>query len=366
MKKVIDNFWHGGDIYTAAKELNCTIHEIIDLSSNISPFTPKLISNRYTLRYHIKHLPEPYCQTLKIALSKKQNIDDERIILSSGTTELIASICKIHQNMKALIPAPTYADYEKYCSINNISIDDAYLDIDNSFYPDIEKLDKMVENVELAFLCNPNNPTGVLINKLELASLVKKHKNALFVIDESYLPFVKDEKKYTFVGSDFDNVIVLRSFSKIYGVPGLRLGWGYCKNEDIIKKLQKHISLWSINLIAQEIGAKLIDYNYNVDIYKMNKIKNRVLTSLKKIKWLKLFDSSANFLLIKSELFNADTLYHYFLRQRILIRKCDNFRGLKGSYIRISIKTKKEMELLIKHFLHLDRDKTGRANMNEQ
>ncbi len=336
---VKNKFFHGGNVYKVAKQLSCDIKEITDLSSNVIPLV--WVYDFIDIKpWWLNILPEPHSYSLIKKISYYFSLSEDEIIVTSGSTELIKEICHIFSNNKAAIISPTYVDYEKFCILHNIKIN--YIPFSNIC---------LDHKYDLVFICNPNNPTGAVLEKNFLEEVISNYPNTLFVIDESYINFLKNEKELSFLGSNLLNIIVLRSFSKIYGIPGIRVGWGFSKNKTLIKKLKHRISEWSVNTIAQHLCINLLDQVNIIEIRnRINKIKTWFIKELNKIDIFQPLPSKTNYILIKLKNITPSEAYKICLKNKILIRDCSNFYGLDGSFIRVSIKEKQDMTKFLNVF----------------
>ncbi|UOD34943.1 histidinol-phosphate aminotransferase family protein [Deferribacteraceae bacterium V6Fe1] len=345
----MDNFTHGGNIHFYAKILGCHTDEVLDLSSNISPFVGQkvfsLIKDKLdTLRL----LPSPHSTFLKETLADKFNKSCENFVVGVGTSEIIKNICLINRAKKALIIGPTYIDYEKYCNLYNLGLSFYFPDKSKNFEIKLNEID--FTNYDLAFICNPNNPTGYYIPKDEIIKSAEHFKNCIFIIDESYLPFMSDSNKATLLFSEKENIVVLRSFSKIYGLAGLRLGYAYSQNKHLISEIEKHCLEWGVSSLSEAVGRYLIEMDTDEIALKIHKIKGYVLDKLASCNKVHTYPSVTNFILIKLDKLNSDELFNRFLSHKILIRNCHNIRGLDNSFVRISIKELEAMKRFINIF----------------
>ncbi len=159
-----------------------------------------------------------------------------------------------------------------------------------------------------------------------------------------------DSFRETLIGSELNNLIVLRSFSKIYGLAGLRVGYAYSNNKKLLKEIENHNLAWGISSLSEYLAIKLLNTDTTKTALKIAKIRDHVFKKLKKFKNIKVFPSQTNFLLIKLKNARADYLFDKLLSKRILIRNCKNIRGLDNSFIRISIKDAPSMELFLTSF----------------
>ncbi len=201
-------------------------------------------------------------------------------------------------------------------------------------------------------MCNPNNPTGQLTRKEDIIELVNDNPNRLIVIDEAFMDFVEDNEKYSVIreASLFDNLIVVRSLTKFYGFPGLRLGY-LVTNESIINKLMQYKEPWTVNTIAQVAGmAAINDEDFAKNTREYVSVEKRFLyEGLAKIKGIHPFQPTVNFILVRIEndRMELSEIQNYLLQNNILIRNCSNFVGLDENYFRVAVKTREDNQKLL-------------------
>lgn len=352
---------HGGNIYETAKLAGCSPLEIIDMSSNVNPLGPPedledhLIKNLKVIRA----LPEVDSKTIIAKFAKRYLVSHDSVLSGNGTTQFIYFIPKVLDSVKALIIGPTYSDYADACIMNRVEYDYLLSEKSNGFLPDMNLIEKFVSGYDTVFLCNPNNPTGSLIRFEELADLCKRHGDTFFVIDESYLPFVKNSSKISMVNADLSNVIVLNSMSKIFDIPGLRIGFLIsCKKT--IEKFKFFSMPWSVNSLAQAAVSYLMTNKDSTEKFMDNTIrfvekeKQLFLKTMDRQSNVRFFPSTTCFLLAELyEDFDAESVCEKLLKQRILIRNCANFKGLSNRFIRISLKAHENNLLLANSLLEL-------------
>ncbi|MBF0287160.1 MAG: aminotransferase class I/II-fold pyridoxal phosphate-dependent enzyme [SAR324 cluster bacterium] len=346
---------HGGDIFGIARKLGVEPSEIVDLSSNISYQAPEFI--RTSLQQHwdaVHHLPEPYSQSLLQRLSEQYYFPSSHFICGAGTTELLQWLGYCYASKNVLIVQPTYSDYERCTSCYGCTINYLILEESNEFGFNIEAFCQLAAAVQVVFLCNPNNPTGILLEKDVITDLVERFPDTLFVVDESYMPFVETQVSFSLVGMAFPNLVVLRSMSKIFAVSGLRIGWLFSSNLVLNEKIRSLMSPWSVNSLAQLIAEKLICADASDLVHYIQKIKAKFIEQLLVMQEFRPFPGQANFVLIKSSKYTAHEMYDTFAQQKMLIRDCSNFVGLNQSFIRISVKEEHSMRMAASVFKQLE------------
>ncbi len=344
--KTTDYYKHGGDIYDIKRRHK---KDVIDFSANINP-----LGLSQTIKNSLKsgldsliHYPDPDMYALKNAIAKHFNLDKENILLGNGSTELIYLFFNCFKPSSVTLPVPCFTEYERAAKIVNTNIKFVKLKKKEGFKLHLEEADYS----DAIFICNPNNPTGNFI--ADDRSSIKDLSYNMIVVDEAFMDFVPDEDKYSLIKEAVTrkNIIVLRSFTKFFAVPGLRIGFLVSHKENI-EKLQQHQMPWSINSLAQKAGEHLL-----FDIAYIQKTKELIakekaflFAQLSTIKGLKPYPSEANFIFIKikSRNLTSTCLKNKLLAKGLLVRNCANFKGLTGHFFRIAVRSHKENVQLIK------------------
>ena len=338
---------HGGKIPVKNSD-----HNIIDFSSNITPLgipnSVKLIIKKNLDK--IQFYPDPKSENVISSLEKYTHLSKSNIIVGNGAIEILYNFCFafLSKTTKVLIHVPTFQEYETAVKLSNCKI--SYFKSLN-LSTNIDSFISQIPKSGCIFLCNPNNPTGELLSKKELLSIIivaKKLKTIVF-IDECFIELVpkSNESVMSYV-KKYDNLFILRSLTKSFGLPGLRIGYA-CGSKEIIKILQKIKIPWSVNSLAQDAA--------NVVIKNTSHLKKSNIIIKKELKYLEdnisilngfeCISSSTNFILIKTK-YDSTKLQTKLLKNKILIRDCKNFRGLDNHYIRIAVKSHKDNVKLVK------------------
>ena len=333
---------HGGNIYDLAQSLSCAPFEVIDMSSNVNPFGPppgleNFLKENLNV---ITALPEVDAKRIVYSFAQQNEIDPETVLAGNGSTQFIYAIPQALKTRRALIIGPTYADYADACSMYHVHCEHFITKESQGFKPDINEINNQVKDFDTVFICNPNNPTGTLIPAAELKTLCRSHPNILFVIDESYLPFVNTSCEESMLRVSMPNVIILNSMSKIFRISGLRIGF-IIASKKIIETLIRYLLPWSVNALAQIAVRYLIENKGEVNAFieqtqkLMETERNRFADKLKNASNIKLFQSTTTFILAKlSNRYTADTVCRQLSHEKILIRNCSNFKGLTNRFIR--------------------------------
>jgi len=345
---------HGGNIYETARLLGCAPSEIIDMSSNINPLGPPTGLLDF-LRKNIDavtFLPEVDSREITTHFARHFDLAPDRLLTGNGTTQFIYMIPHVLETGGAIILGPTFTDYADACRMHNVLPTMMTADESDDFRPDICRLKQKIDGANTVFICNPNNPTGALIPRDELEWLCRTHPGTNFIIDESYLPFVDRGEKVSMMHSEFTNVVVLISISKIFRIPGLRVGF-VVSYPETIKKFRRYLPPWSVNSLAQAVGRYLASQGTEVDLFiKKTRLffedqRKEFYQNFEHIPEIKLIPGATPFVLIRlPDFLSAGRVCAQLARDKILIRDCTNFHGLSDRFIRISLKTRQKNHML--------------------
>lgn len=349
-------FEHGGNLYAKIREKGGNFSEILDFSANINPLgmSDKIRQALHNSLESIIHYPDAQAHALKEALSQHYRVDYQSITIGNGAVELMYILCHMLAPKRILVTAPTFSEYECAARASGANIEYFYLNENNDFKIDIQTLIKQINDIDIIFICNPNNPTGTLLTNKQLDQLLitAKAKNTYVVIDESFIDFLPDANQYScrHLLKQHNNLIILHSLTKFYAIPGLRLGFSLTTPK-ITMLLHKGKDPWNVNTLAQNAGVVgLCDETYQKfsrDF--ITKSKNELYNNLLTIKGIKPYFPSVNFILIniKETNMTAEQLQEIMENNNILIRDCSNYPGLSSEYIRIAVKRLEQNNILI-------------------
>ena len=324
----------------------------IKLSANESALgpSPKAIKEYLRLSKNFKRYPDSEGVNLRKVLAKKFKLDPNKIILGSGSDQILELICKafLTRGDDVIVPKYSFLIYRLYSKINGANV---LYSNEKNFTVSVEDiLKKVTKKTKIVFIANPNNPTGTYISKKKLLLLRKKlRSNILLVIDDAYFEYVQ-QKNYSSglkLFSNFRNVIVTRTFSKIYGLAGLRVGWGYGSKE-IINSLNLIKPPFNINSPALSAAEAAIKDNawLNKEIKHVNKWNNKFYEEFKKLN-IDTNKSFTNFLLINFNKIkkNSNKIFKLLANAGILVRKMNSY-GIKNS-LRVTIGKSNENKALM-------------------
>ncbi len=338
-------YQHGGNIYEIKRRKQSSI---LDFSANINPLGIPSRINKLLNRQlkDLVHYPDPRAHHLVAALARYWKIKEENVLVGNGSTELIYLILNAFRPDKVIFPVPSFTEYERAARISGSQIRFIHMLEDEGFCLNFDH----INNCDMLFMCNPNNPTGNLIvsNRADIKNIPVKR----IVIDEAFMDFVPDEKIYTFnlEAVRSKKIIVLRTLTKFFALPGLRVGY-IIAHRDIIRILKEYQMPWSVNVLAQAAAQQCLSEDAFIQRSKQLIKKERLFLyeRIKQIKALNPYPSVTNFLLvkIKDRHITSSCLKEQMLKKNILIRDCANFRGLDKQFIRMAVRTHKENMQLV-------------------
>ena len=353
---------HGGNLREASEKFGLERDSITDFSANINPLGPSPEVYRCICEnlHQIIHYPDPQAKALKSTLAQYLNLSTDNIVLGNGAVELIYLLVKVLKPKRVLIPAPTFNEYELAVATNGGRVVDLFLKKEEDYNYNVQEMLKKLPEVDMLILCNPNNPTGQLIKKEDLLTilLAAKKENVFVMIDEAFMDFVEQAEEYSLVSEleDWDNLFILYSLTKFFAIPGLRLGAGLA-NRELIKRIEHMKDPWNINCFAQLAGiVSLQDLNYiaNTKAF-VNTEKAFLYQGLCDISSIRPYLPSANYIFVDISDFKygSSELYQVLAKEGILVRDCSSYKQLGQDYVRLAVKNRADNTLLLQKIREL-------------
>lgn len=332
-------YGHGGDIYSQKVEM--------DYSANINPLgMPEGVKAAICRAVELAApYPDSACRRLTKALAEAFGKEPEQIICGNGAADLIFQLAYGRKPERALLIAPSFSEYEQALRAAGAEVEYCMLREETGFSFVKEEWEERAEacRPDMAFFCNPNNPTGLAVGKetvRELADFCRK-RGIFLVADECFGEFLDVPEDFSILGDleQFPNVFVLKAFTKMYAMAGVRLGYGFCSDRTVLESMEAARQPWSVSALAQEGGiAALRETEYVSRTKRLIKAQRKFLKDGLERLGLTVWDSQANYLFFKG----PEGLKERFLKHGILIRSCANYPGLDGRFFRICVRTEEE------------------------
>lgn len=334
---------HGGDIYT--------YEGMTDFSVNTNPFGPSLsvIEAACRATREINAYPDSKCRKLRKALAESLDVSEDVLIFGNGAADLIFSLVFAERPQKAVMSVPSFAEYTRALEAVDCKVCCYYLKEENGFSLDVKFLDMLTEDVDIIFLCTPDNPTGNLIEMSLLIKIAEKCERLgiRMVLDECFCEFIEDRSQILTESAVYlyPHIFLLRAFTKMHSMPGLRLGYGITSDRKLLDKVRKVRQPWSVSGPAQAAGIAALGETDRIKKTReyVSRERNYLQGEFDRI-GVEYVTSLANYILLKSHY----DLFNILLQKNILIRDCSNYKGLGTGFYRIAVKTREENRLLVK------------------
>jgi threonine-phosphate decarboxylase len=344
---------HGGDVRAWAKQAQIDPAEIIDFSASINPLGPPACAHRaFQESYQeIPRYPDPYGQELKETLAERHGMRSEELLLGNGSTQLIYLLCFALRPRKALVVGPAFSEHANALRLAGARVRFLSLAADDSFrFPTEKFMAAWAKDNDIVFLTTPNSVTGQLIPRAEIETIARLAliKRTFLVVDEAFIDFVERESVKQLI-RDNPYVIILRSLTKFYALPGLRLGYILAHSRRI-KQLSTYLEPWSVNGPAQKVAlACLSDLSFGLKTERwLRRERNFLAQALSELKGFESYPSTTNFLLVRiTNDTGALELRSFLLQRKMLIRACNSFAGLGTDHFRVAVKRRQDNRLLL-------------------
>jgi len=285
----------------------------------------------------IQNYPSPSASELNVLAAEWYSLSEDQFLFTNGATEAFYLIAHKFADKKAAILAPTFSEYQDACKIHGVNFD--LVARDHSSF----------SGYDLAFICNPNNPDGEVIQVERLELIFKQNPATTFVIDEAYIEFTTAVSSVLSLVDKYDNLVVVRSLTKSFAIPGLRLGYVVSSSQTISGLIQLKMP-WSVNTLAIHAGEEIFK-NYDSwlpDMAELLRETSLFKDKLEELENVKVMPSSTSYFLLQLVKGKASELKEYLANEHgLLVRDASNFQGLDGEHIRLSTQSPSANELLI-------------------
>lgn len=354
-----DGSWtsiHGGNVFETARRLGCAPEDILDFSASINPLGPPeglvdILTKAYRL---LLHYPDIAVRALGEAIGHRFQVDLNRIVVGNGSTELIYALPMALQADRVLAVVPTFKEYLKAFALHGCRVEFCVSEAANNFQPTVSQLRRALEIVDpqVLLVTHPGSPSGALIPEDVRQFLLDeaRTRGLVLVVDEVFIDFC-EEASFLEALRDHERLILIRSMTKFYGIPGLRLGY-VLTSPKWAEALRRYVPPWSVNTLAQAAGVFCLQQEkYRREtLAVVSQERAKLRTALARMPGLTVFPSAANYLLVRlgRNLPPASALKEDLLqRHRLLIRDCANFDGLTFQDFRIAVRLPQENDRLL-------------------
>lgn len=347
---------HGGDVFSAREQLGMLENppEILDFSANINPLgLPEGV--KQAIRESAASFdiyPDPLCRELVAGISAQEGVPGKWILCGNGAADLIYRTVYAIRPKKAMVLSPTFAEYEEALRAASCAVVYYPLSEDNAFQVNEGFLNALDDSLDLLFLCNPNNPTGQLMSKELLKRVADRCKQLgiILFLDECFNDFLEEPQEYTLTGhlEEFDHLIILKAFTKIYAMAGLRLGYCMTANGSMLEKIRAAGQPWSVSSPAQAAGIQALqETEYLAEAKKLIREERDYLIPQLRAAGITVISAGANYIFIRDSVQLGKPLHEALFEKGILIRNCNNYHGLMPGYYRICIRKHEDNMRLI-------------------
>jgi threonine-phosphate decarboxylase len=344
---------HGGNIFSVARQLGFSPADSIDFSASINPLgvSAKVRDAIIGALGSLIHYPDNGCSELKRVLADIHGLSPANFAVANGSTEIIYTLPALLPGKRALIISPAFSEYGYALEQNRWEVDRFLLSPRDNFTLHMEELAvRLAERYDALYLCNPGNPSAMLYPRRTIEQVYElcRQSGTFLVLDEAFMDFCEESSaKETIIATN--QGIVLRSMTKFYGIPGLRLGYAMAA-PPLIDKLSAMGGPWSVNTLAQVAGVAALhdaEYSRQSRAY-IDHERSRLGRLLAEFPQLTVYPSSVNFLLLEiNGSITSTELQQRLMNKRILIRDCANFSGLSNRFFRVAVRTTEENTRLL-------------------
>lgn len=316
---------HGNNIFDYNMEI------IVDFSSNVfnNPCTINVIDYLKNELNCIRNYPDSNCTTLRKKISNSLNIHKDNVHICNGSTEAFYILAHAFSGKYSIIPVPSFSEYEDACKLYKHRTE---------FVSNSTPLHKLNLEDKILWIGNPNNPDGRYYSKEYLIQLINNNPSCIFIIDEAYIELCDNGESSVQLVKEYTNLVVVRSFTKTFAIPGIRLGY-IVTSTSIIETIRKYTMPWAVNSLALKMGEYIVDYApcHKQDIKLTLNESKKFQSGITQLPGMKVLQSPTNYFLVNSANKTAAELHNYLLQKKgFLIRNASNFRDLSNNWFRLA------------------------------
>ena len=347
---------HGGNIYAAARQTGRAARRLLDFSASINPLGPSRLAIRAVKSGlpFASHYPDPVCTELREAVARRHGLRPEEVLIANGSSEVISLLPRALSISRALVIGPTFSEYARAIDLNGGTVTPILAGRRERYRPPIKEAIDAIGRRDASFhavyLCSPNSPTGQAVDAVDVFALVEaaSRRRAWAIIDETFVDYCEERSVISQVAA-FPRMIALRSFTKFYALPGLRIGYA-AGHADAIRRLGALQAPWSVNTPAQHAAlASLQDATYARRSRSfMVRERARLANALSAIRGVTVYPSAANFLLVELPGSRSGDIVDHLRGQAILVRDCSSVPGIPEGTIRIAVRSAAQNDRLLR------------------
>lgn len=345
---------HGGDLVGYEEEYGIIP---LDLSANVSPLgVPESVQKAICAAVAVAdRYPDPLCRKLRKAIETSRGIPAEMCLCGNGAADIIFRLTLARKPKKALVTAPTFAEYRAALETVDCRVVSVMLQEEDLFALPEDFPERIENDIDMVFLCEPNNPSGISSRRSLLERILTRCEEigALLVVDECFRDFLEDPLRDTmepFV-REHPNLLILKAFTKLYGMAGVRLGYCFCSDVDLLEAMRSCGQPWSVSSLAQCAGmAAAADTDYVKQVRALVARERPFLFEGLKRLGLKVIPGEANYLLFRA----SEGLYESLHREGIMVRSCANYEGLDETWYRTAVKNRADSQRLLAAIEHCE------------
>ncbi|MGN7476265.1 pyridoxal phosphate-dependent aminotransferase [Solibacillus silvestris] len=332
---------HGANAATLYKALNLDMPErVIDVSENVNHLGPPPQVQRQwpNLLEKITSYPNEQAEPFRSQISNIHQVAAQHIVVTNGAAEGLMALAQLFREQHVALLQPSFSEYSRTLKQQNCTIHTILAEDISEYRFNDESLEKQILNADACYICNPNNPTGVLLKKQWIEQLLAKHCHCYFVVDEAFMDWTDESESIVPLIHAYPNLFVLRSMTKMYALAGVRLGYIIGQQAD---KLHNFLPHWNVSAIAVELGCLCIkEKDYVAESREINsRLRTKMMAELRLIGF-EVSNSKSNFILFRlPNKFDPDEFFAYLLKCGIVLRHTKNYSGLDGKWFRIAVKS---------------------------
>ncbi|MEC4889943.1 MAG: threonine-phosphate decarboxylase CobD [Nitrospira sp.] len=350
---------HGGDVYAASRELQCDVTEVLDFSASINPLgpSPRVWRAITGARHVLSHYPDPDCWALRQALATQWQCESAQIVVGNGSMELIYALPHALKIDHLLVVQPTFSEYAASMVRHGGHVSQVCADRNEQYALPVERLCGLLHRqkngpraIDGVMFCNPNSPTGQACGAeavLELARMAQR-RGVWLIVDETFADYCP-ERSILSLAASLSRVVVLRSLTKFYGLPGLRVGYAVAR-ASVARTLRGALPPWSVNAMGQVAALAALQDTAHArkSLQYVITERTRLAGLLAELPGCRVFPAHANYIFMELPRgWQARQMTERLRRDGLLIRDCSRVPGANARSIRIAVRQRRDNDRLL-------------------